>query len=248
MTATKRVSIKPQNRKAYSSILHLPGSRTGISDKTVDPNTAWIMLNEKRDRDDYIIVEEKLDGSCTAVANIDGEIVALTRSGYRASDSPYMMHHVFYSWVEANKSVFEQLVRPHERIVGEWMFQAHGTIYDLVNPNTREGTIPWVAFDICYGSNGRVTRSELLERINTTGKHIPTPKIISSGKSMSLAKVEQLLGFRGFHGSLAGAEGVVYRVERMGRVDMIAKYVRHGKIDGCYLDTTKLNRFDQWKL
>ena len=120
-------------------------------------------------------------------------------------------------------------------------FRRMVTMYDLVNPNTREGTIPWVAFDICYGSNGRVTRSELLERINTTGKHIPTPKIISSGKSMSLAKAEQLLGFRGFHGSLAGAEGVVYRVERMGRVDMIAKYVRHGKIDGCYLELGQLS-------
>ena len=248
MTATKRVAIKPQNRKAYSSILHLPGSRTGPSDKTVNPDTAWIMLNKKRDRDDYVIVEEKLDGSCTAVANIDGEIVALTRSGYRASDSPYMMHHVFHSWVETNKSVFEQLVRPHERIVGEWMFQAHGTIYNLVNPYTKEGTVPWVAFDICYGSNGRVTRSELLERINATGKHIPTPQIMSSGKSITLAKVEQLLGLRGYHGSWSGAEGAVYRVERMGRVDLIAKYVRHDKVDGQYLDTTLLNRFDQWKL
>ena len=29
---------------------------------------------------------------------------------------------------------------------------------------------------------------------------------------------------------------------------MIAKYVRHGKMDGKYLDDTVLNRFDQWKL
>ena len=127
-----------------------------------------------------------------------------------------MMHHVFYSWVEANKDVFEKLVRPHERIVGEWMFQAHGVKYELIDPRTGEGTVPWVAFDLCYGSNGRVTRSELLERIHATGKRIPTPCILSEGKSISLAKTEQLLGMRGYHGATERTEGAVYRVERMG--------------------------------
>lgn len=31
-------------------------------------------------------------------------------------------------------------------------------------------------------------------------------------------------------------EGAVWRVERKGVVDFLAKYVRHGKVDGKYID------------
>lgn len=32
------------------------------------------------------------------------------------------------------------------------------------------------------------------------------------------------------------AKGAVWRVERKRKVDFLAKYIRHDKIDGCYLD------------
>jgi hypothetical protein len=46
---------------------------------------------------------------------------------------------------------------------------------------------------------------------------------------------EWLLGERGHHGAIDPAEGVVYRIERGGKVIGLAKHVRAGKLDGCYL-------------
>jgi hypothetical protein len=37
------------------------------------------------------------------------------------------------------------------------------------------------------------------------------------------------------HGAIDPVEGAVWRVERKGSYDFMAKYVRPDKIDGCYL-------------
>lgn len=37
------------------------------------------------------------------------------------------------------------------------------------------------------------------------------------------------------HGAVDPVEGVMFRVERSGQVDFLAKYVRHEKKDGVYL-------------
>ena len=43
------------------------------------------------------------------------------------------------------------------------------------------------------------------------------------------------LGSFGFHGATELPEGAVWRVERRGKYDFMAKYVRPENIDGCYL-------------
>jgi hypothetical protein len=45
------------------------------------------------------------------------------------------------------------------------------------------------------------------------------------------------LGEYGFQGAIDKVEGVVYRVERKGKVDFLCKYVRPDKKDGCYLES-----------
>ena len=74
---------KPLGGKAYGSIGHLPNSRLGPGDWHIHEGQMRI-LTEKPRKGDRIIITEKLDGACMAVANIDGEIVPLTRAGYRA--------------------------------------------------------------------------------------------------------------------------------------------------------------------
>ena len=59
----------------------------------------------------------------------------------------------------------------------------------------------------------RVTRSELLERINATGKHIPTPQIISSGKSITLVKSRTVVRFeRDIMDHWSGSRGCLFIV------------------------------------
>lgn len=50
------------------------------------------------------------------------------------------------------------------------------------------------------------------------------------------------MGKFGHHGSIELAEGAVYRVERDGKLDFMAKYVRPEKKIGCYLKETIWNK------
>ena len=135
---------KPLGHRAYGSIPHLPGSRRGPADKGLTEHQARILTEKGRDRHDTIIVQEKLDGSCVGVAKLDGRLIALIRAGFPAAGSNYKQHHVFADWVDKHSARFEALLSEGERVCGEWLMEAHGTIYQLPHE-------PFVAFDILRG-------------------------------------------------------------------------------------------------
>lgn len=186
---------------------------------------ARICLEKTRDRHDRIIVQEKLDGSCCSVARVDGVIYALGRAGYLASSSKYVQHQYFADYVRRNYTTFMELLRDGERFVGEWLAQAHGTLYDTAHP----GFAPYVIFDLMT-EDKRAPFDVLRERI---GSAFPMPRLISDGPAFSLEQLREVLEPSGHGASVV--EGAVYRVERRGVVDYLAKWVRPDKVDGCYL-------------
>lgn len=212
--------MKPLGHKAYGSIPHLPGSRTGPMDYTCHEGQARILCEKARDKYDRIIVTEKLDGSNVAVANIGGQIVAITRAGYLAETSPFQMHHDFARWVTARS----WQIPVGFRLSGEWMTQAHGTIY--------QGHDPLICFDVFDGVNKRLPHDEA--RIIMDTNDIPGAHVLSDGPPASISSIISALG-NGFHGAQEAAEGAVWRVERKGAFDFMAKFVRSEKIDGKYL-------------
>lgn len=214
---------KPLGRKAYGSIPHLPNSRMGPADRHCHEGQARIATEKPRDRHDLVIVQEKLDGSCCSVARVGGEIVALGRAGYLATTSPYAQHVYFAAWVHQHRDVFDFLDEG-ERVVGEWLAQAHGTRYRL-------GHEPFVAFDIMRG----IERATFEEFTFRTQDRLRSPHLISLGDPMSVEVAMDRLHPYGFHGALDPVEGAMWRVERDGRVDFLVKYVRPDKVDGCYL-------------
>ena len=216
--------IKPLGGKAYTSIGHLPNSRLGSGDHCVNDGMARICTKKARDKFDRVIVQEKLDGSCVAVAKIDGCLHPLIRAGWPAESSPYEQHRLFSDWVWSNFDLFDDVLREGERICGEWLAQAHGTRYDL-----KHG--PFVAFDIITGKLDQMPIEEFDDRVAAV---LPTPYVVGYGP-MPVKEAMALLGTCGWHGALDDVEGVVYRVERNGKVDFLAKYVRQDKVDGCYL-------------
>ncbi len=215
---------KPMGGKAYGSIPHLPGSRIGPGDYHAQAGQALICTTKARDRHDIIIVQEKLDGSCVAAWRQGDEIIALVRRGYLARTSPFEMHHLFADWVEQNKARFRAVLTDGERLCGEWLAQAHTTRYKLPHE-------PLVVFDLMQGHE-RVTYDELVTR--TTPVQFITPGLIHRGEPVSIEKVLTLLE-PSRHGAIDPVEGAVWRVERQGRVDFLAKYVRPDKVDGLYL-------------
>lgn len=214
---------KPLGRKAYGHIPHLPGSRIGPGDHKCDAGQARIATEKVRDRHDIVIVQEKLDGSCVAVARIEGAIVPLGRAGYPAVSSPYEQHRHFANWVYAHQQRFLEVLQDGERLCGEWLMQAHGTRYAC--------TEPFICFDIICGSE-RLPYSNFYQR---TAGVFCQPHVICVGPALKVVEALERLGTYGFHGALDPVEGAVWRVERKGVVDFLVKYVRPDKIDGAFL-------------
>lgn len=232
------MNTKPLGIKNYGSIAHLPGSRMGPGDHACHEGQSRICTEKVRDKHDRIIVQEKLDGSNVGVAKIAGRILALSRAGYEAHTSPYPQHRRFSDWVFRNSDRFDAVLAEGERIVGEWLLQAHGTRYKLTHE-------PFVAFDLMVGVK-RLTYPEFVARV---GGVFETPHLLSIGPAMSIPAAMDALGPRGFHGAHDDVEGAVWRVERNELiapnrggerrwvVDFLAKFVRKDKVDGAYLDS-----------
>lgn len=216
--------IKPLGQKAYGSIPHLPNSRMGAADHACHEGQFKICCEKPRDKHDRIIVTEKLDGSCNAVANIDGKIVAVGRAGYLASSSPFDHVQAFAKWVELNPTRFDALPLGH-RIIGEWMALAHGTTY-------KRFETPFFGFDVMAG-HVRLSHDEARHIISACG--LPSPFVVSDGSCISVTAAMAILGLHGQHGALEPIEGAVWRVERRGKFDFLTKWVNPAKIDGKYL-------------
>jgi hypothetical protein len=210
--------------KAYGHIPHIPGSRMGPGDHHCHAGQAEIATLKKRDKHDEISVTVKLDGSCMAVAKIEGAIYPLSRAGYLASTSKYEQHQLFHQWVYQNQDRFMDELKDGERMVGEWMAQAHGTRYSLMHG-------PFVVFDIMVGPK-RLPWKECWYRALRAA--LPSPHIIHEGDPLSLEDALEAIQTPR-HGELDPVEGIVWRVERKGECDFLCKYVRPDKIDGKYL-------------
>jgi hypothetical protein len=216
---------KPLGIKSYGSIPHLPGSRLGPGDHTCHEGQARIATVQARDKHDFIVVQEKVDGSNVSIAKINGQIIPLTRAGWVANSSPYEQHHRFHGWVMRHWEVFYNFLEEGERVCGEWMAQAHGTIYNSL-------PAPFLAFDIMRGKK-RAGWDEFKSRFEATDDIHVVPTIHAGGP-ISIEYAMLKMG-GGWFGAEGGPEGAVWRVFHRGEVDFLVKYVRPDKVDGRYL-------------
>ena len=225
---------KPLGIKNYGHIPHLPDSRIGPGDHKCSEGQALIACEKSRDKYDEIIVTEKIDGSNVGIAKVHGDIIPLTRAGYRAETSPYKQHHIFADFIYRNRDRFYSVLHDGERIVGEWCIQAHGTKYSFI-------VEPFFIFDIMTGSK-RMLYDDMINRLE--GK-FQVPHLIHRGSPVNIKTVMDKLGIFGFSGALEQVEGAVWRVERNAvinnkgerrkAVDFLVKYVMPDKVDGKYL-------------
>lgn len=186
MIEEKVKNIKPLGKPSYGSIPHLPFSRLGPADHYISDGQAKICTEKTRDKHDVVIVQEKLDGSNVGVAKINGKVIAITRAGYLATDSPHLQHHYFDRYVKDNYKNFDLALYEGERFCGEWLAMAHGTRYNLPHA-------PFVVFDLIKAgksANGlnRAPYDEFKHRCESFGLVIPNLKASNSVSSTVVIK------------------------------------------------------------
>lgn len=219
--------MKPLKRKNYGSIPHLSNSKLGPGDHFITEGQERILTEKVRDKHDEVLVFEKYDGSNVGIAKIQNKIYALTRSGYWARTSPYKQHHLFADFVENLENVFDKILLDRERIVGEWLLQAHGLKYSIA-------TNPIVFFDIFMSTNERYEYNHIKHMAMNTG--INLPRLLHRGKAIEVGELLPKLNEKTDKiRSKEYPEGMVYRVERKGKVDFLAKWVRKDFEAGKYI-------------
>ena len=214
---------QPLGQKAYVKIPHLPGSRTGSSDRTA-PRPLARRCTHQCEPGDVVVVREKLDGSCVAVTVKNGEVIALGREGWRAELSQNPGRQMFARWAAMNAPRFSEILRERDWLVGEWLALAHSTRYQLTHE-------PFVVFEL-FSEGAALSTARMDERL---GQRFARPHLLHSGEAVDLQVIDARLGLLGHHGALDRAEGAVWRVERDGVVLTRAKFVRPGKTDGALL-------------
>lgn len=231
---------KPIGCKSYGSIPHLIGSRVGPSDHHASEGQCRIATIKTRDRHDWVCVQEKLDGGNVGIAKVKGKILAITRAGYLAETSPYKTHFAFAEYVRRNEQRFNELLAEGERVCGEWMLTAVGTLYKLPHE-------PFVPFDL-INDKRKLNHREFIQRIKPFD--FPIIRSLSYGQSFSIESALEMIKVSG-HGALESVEGAIWRVERTNVVDFLCKFVKPDKVDGKYLKETvfneQLHEFDYLK-
>ncbi|WNO10870.1 nucleotidyl transferase AbiEii/AbiGii toxin family protein [Teredinibacter sp. KSP-S5-2] len=225
-TLSRKVRVLPY--KAYRTIQHIKGSRLGPSERSIDINKQHILTIETKQPSDKVVIQEKLDGSCVCAYRQGDDILALGRDGDLAYLSPNESRRLWANWVEKNTERFLALLQPGERAVGEWLAMAHGTRYKLHHE-------PFVLFDIFNQENREMEYLQMKNKANA--QKFVTPKLIHIGAPCSLEKALAILD-EGHHGSEDAPEGLVWRLERSGKVLFKAKYVYPNKLDGSLLTET----------
>lgn len=229
--------MKALDGKSYGSIPHLSISKLNQqADKKVSEGEERILTVKTRDKYDFVIVTEKVDGTNIGVAKIYNNIVPVVRAGYDVLSSEYRHIRLFQDFVDQNFKRFNELLENGERICGEWMTKTMSLKYDVPHE-------PFISFDIFDINNKRILYNNFIERCKKFD--IITAGLVSIGGPISISKAMLKLGGRGHHGCLETPEGVVYRCERKGRVEFLAKYVREHKIDGLLMDDDK--EWNTWK-
>lgn len=218
--------MKPLGIKNYGSIGHLSSSKLGFGDHRIPPGQESILTSYPRDKHDEIFVFEKYDGSNVGICKKDGRIIALTRAGYEAITSPYAMHHEFAKFVYRDQALWDALLNEGERICGEWMTKVHSIRYEVRG-------LPLRVFDWFDANNVRKPYDELSKL------PLPLVRLLHRGSSIDPKQLREKLekGDPNTRALSEKPEGMVYRVERKGKFDFAAKWVRTSFEPGKFLKT-----------
>ena len=214
--------------KNYGSTPHLLNSRLGKHDKYITQGQHDIIFKKPR-KGDLFLVTEKYDGTNAGVARVNGQLVALTRSGYLAKESEYEHYRIFAEWVQKYNHLFKGLPEGY-RVIGEWMSKRISLLYTIHGEHAL-----FVAYDGFNASNKRCEYISSFSGVLARGIAKGNEALNHDELCFRLFNVprNQIYTFK--------PEGYVVKVFRNGVFDYQAKWVRDDFEAGLFLEDSKVN-------
>lgn len=229
--------IIPRN---FGHIGHINGSKMiNDEDKLLLIEVQEKFIHKKQNKNDVVIVTEKIDGMNAGVVKKDGVLYAVNRKGYLAKNMGLVREELsllgkcWDTWVNLHYDVYNEILKDGERFVFENCIIQHTLSYKFHS-------------DPVF----------LLAKYNADGARVPYSELREIGKEYDLV-MPPLLNYgcaippelvlnqypNGLAGSRDEIEGIVYVYEHNGKFDGSAKYVSNNKMDNpCPI----LNRFNHW--
>jgi RNA ligase len=111
----------------YPRTHHIEGSRLQPGDEDLDsvPFTAI--------KDQYVVVEEKVDGANAAISfGTDGQIQLQSRGHYLTGGPREKHFNLFKQWAYTHAAAFWQVLGTRYILYGEWLYAKHTVFYDAL--------------------------------------------------------------------------------------------------------------------
>lgn len=206
----------------FGSIKHLNGSKLADKlDSYLDEEAQKKFVQAKRNKNDIVIITEKIDGMNAGVIKKDGYLYPINRKGYdtrlmgKIRTELSLFGNGWAKWVDEHYDLYDSLLKEGERLVFEYAEYRHTLEYKfhcepvflLAKYDSKNKKINYASLTALASKNG-IMQPPLLNM----GVALP-PQIILS---------QYPKGLIGVKGKI---EGIVYSYEHNGVHEACAKYV-----------------------
>ena len=206
----------------FGSIGHITGS------KMIDKSDSLLSIEEqskyikcKRDKNDLVIITEKIDGMNVGVVKKNGYLYPINRKGYdtRIMGSQHkelaVLGEGWAKWVDDHYSIYDVLLQEGERLVFEYAEYRHTLEYKF----KCEPVFLLAKYD---ANNKRINYASLTELANKY--NLTQPPLLNLGVAIPPEIIIQQYP-KGLVGVRGQIEGIVYSYEHNGVHESCAKFV-----------------------
>lgn len=168
--------------RKYPRTPHIAGSRLQVGDEDL------AQINFRELEGQPLVVEEKLDGSNSAVSfSTDGRLLLQSRGHYLTGGPRERQFDLFKAWANAHLPALWSVLGSRYIMYGEWLYAKHTIFYDALPDYFMEFDIFDRKTELFLGTNAR---KELLAPLN----FVHSAPVLFQGQLSSKVDLHKLLG------------------------------------------------------
>lgn len=170
----------------YPRTRHIEGSRLQAGDEDLKSVKFEFI------KDEYIVVEEKVDGANSGISfDEDGNLLLQSRGHFLNGGYGEKQFSLFKMWANSNKHELENILGSRYVMYGEWLYAKHTVFYD-------ELTHYFMEFDIFDKLENKFLSTKRRKEILKGHDFITSVLVLYEGKLKNLKELTSFLGKSNF--------------------------------------------------